>query len=96
MVTQENVRSGGVVSAICLRQLFISRHLQTENLCWKKADNIFLLCQELDVVAPAYDHFTAKLNQMKNMRVEYLYTSFKQFFCYERSKDMVLMKITNQ
>merc|ERR1719239_1205759 len=52
--------------------------------------------QELDVVAPAYDHLTAKLNQMKNMRVEYLYTSFKQFFCYERSKDMVLMKITNQ
>ena len=61
----------------------------------EKRANIFL-CQELDVVAPAYDHFTAKLNQMKNIRVEYLYTSFKQFFCYERSKDMVLMKIANQ
>ena len=41
----------------------------------EKRANIFL-CQELDVVAPAYDHFTAKLNQMKNIRVEYLYTSF--------------------
>ena len=50
---------------------------------------------DLDTVAPAYDHF---VNQLANLdiRIELLNTDFKQYFCYEKGKEMVLLKIMSK
>merc|ERR1711915_842099 len=50
--------------------------------------------EHLDVVAPAYQHLLDKLARLRDtVEVVFLDTSFRQFFCYERGKDMVLMKL---
>lgn len=50
---------------------------------------------DMDTVAPAYDHF---VNQLANLdiRIELLNTDFKQYFCYEKGKEMVLLKIMSK
>ena len=50
---------------------------------------------DLDTVAPAYDHFVNKLATL-DIRIELLNTDFKQYFCYEKGKEMVLLKIMSK
>ncbi len=58
---------------------------------------------ELDTVAPAFDFFMNQLDQLmmqqtrdqgKRMDLEFQNIDFPQYFCYERSKEMVLLKLT--
>jgi predicted nicotinamide N-methyase len=53
---------------------------------------------ELDTVAPAYDFFLHQLAELmqkrKRMHLEFLNTDFEQYFCYERSKEMILIRLT--
>ena len=53
---------------------------------------------ELDTVAPAFDCFLellAELMQKQDrIRLEFLDTDFAQYFCYERSKELVLIKVS--
>ena len=52
---------------------------------------------ELDTVAPAYDYFEEKLKGLcdKENGLSYSYesTEFPQYFCYEKSKEMIIIKI---
>ena len=50
---------------------------------------------DLDTVAPAHDHFLNKLDTM-DVTLEFLDTQFKQYFCYDRGDEMVLMKIKSK
>ena len=47
---------------------------------------------DLDTVAPAYQYFIGRLKTI-DVDITYLDIHFKQYFCYDRSKDMVLMEI---
>ena len=60
---------------------------------------------ELDTVAPAFDFFMAQLAQLvrwggqdsgggERIGLEFLDTDFPQYFCYERSAEMVLLKLS--
>ena len=52
---------------------------------------------DLDTVAPAFDFFMEKLNDMSEETAGTEYQQvpldFPQYFCYERSKEMIMMKI---
>lgn len=52
--------------------------------------------QDLDTVAPAYDYFMTKLDEISKqipIQVTNLPTSFEQYFCYDRSREMILIEI---
>lgn len=52
---------------------------------------------DLDTVAPAFDFFIEKLDLLstERERAEYqeIDLDFPQYFCYERSKEMIMIKI---
>jgi len=50
---------------------------------------------DLDTVAPAHDHFLNKLDTI-DVTLKFLDTQFKQYFCYDRGDEMVLMKIKSK
>eukprot|EP00092_Neocalanus_flemingeri_P106010 GFUD01135964.1.p1 GENE.GFUD01135964.1~~GFUD01135964.1.p1 ORF type:complete len:334 (+),score=87.93 GFUD01135964.1:328-1329(+) len=57
---------------------------------------------DLDTVAPAHDFFISQLEQFGDnfktckISTNYINLDFPQYFCYERSKDMVLLEIVCQ
>lgn len=49
---------------------------------------------DLDTVAPAYDFFLEMLSTVKeDLSYEHIEANFPQYFCYERSTEMLLIKI---
>jgi predicted nicotinamide N-methyase len=54
---------------------------------------------DLDTVAPAHDFFIHQLehfnvnNKTHKITINYIHLDFPQYFCYERSKDMVMLEI---
>merc|ERR1712098_440234 len=52
---------------------------------------------DLDTVAPAFDYFEEKLKELcdKDNRLSYSFesTDFPQYFCYEKSQELVIIKI---
>lgn len=67
----------------------------------KKTKTIFVALEkryvftidDLDTIAPMYEEF---LNYTKryNWNIEYINTNFKQYFQYQRLKQLILLKIT--
>lgn len=53
---------------------------------------------DLDTVAPAFDFFLEELEQLRQrqsrMSLEFLEADFPQYFCYERSAEMVLLMLS--
>jgi predicted nicotinamide N-methyase len=49
--------------------------------------------KDLDTVAPAHQHFITKLQEEAHVNFTDLNTRFRQYFCYDRTKDMVLIEI---
>ncbi|XP_055908534.1 methyltransferase-like protein 22 [Eupeodes corollae] len=50
---------------------------------------------DLETCAPCYEYFL-KIAQPKPWRIEYIPTDFPQYFKYERSKHLILFKITTK
>ncbi len=87
---------GQLASMASLRKRTMSIVIATEKRY------VFTLA-ELDTVAPAFDFFMNQLDQLmqqqtrdqgKRMDLEFQIIDFPQYFCYERSKEMVLLKLT--
>lgn len=49
---------------------------------------------DLDISAPCYDFFMDLLNNASWCRMELLDCNFKQYFHYNRVKELVLLKLT--
>ncbi len=71
----------------------LAEHKSTKFLVSLEKRYVFTV-KDLDTVAPAYQWFFEKLSKAA-VKFEFLDTKFKQYFCYDRSKDMVLMLISN-
>lgn len=51
---------------------------------------------DLDTMAPCYEHFIQCFNEIRkknNWKLNLVDTDFPQYFEYERSKDLILMKL---
>ena len=71
----------------------LAKHVKTKFLVSLEKRYVFTV-KDLDTVAPAYQYFIDKLNKA-SVKFVFLDTMFKQYFCYDRSKDMVLMLISS-
>ena len=71
----------------------LAEHKSTKFLVSLEKRYVFTV-KDLDTVAPAYQYFIQKLSKAA-VKFVLLDTMFKQYFCYDRSKDMVLMLISN-
>lgn len=52
---------------------------------------------ELDTMAPCYEYFMQRFNEVRqtiNWKLEPIDTNFTHYFDYERSKELILMKIS--
>ncbi|CAG0880720.1 unnamed protein product [Darwinula stevensoni] len=49
--------------------------------------------EELDTVAPMYEYFVSLVRKLKGLKASVIEDEFQQFFCYQRTKELVLWKI---